>query len=918
MNVLELERSDVPKAIKRGKLALCVVGGGYVGLPFAALYADSGARVFVCNRDQKKADATNAGKTYIYEKGLDKLVRGAVAKGNLIATTDTAGAVAKSDIIFITVGTPLKDNGFLDDSQVKDVARTIGQSMKRGSLVVLRSTVDPGTTENTLLRILEESSGMKLGEFGLADAPERLQEGRALEGLKKEATVVGGYKFHKKSAEITAGVFDILNVPISIVADPTTSEFSKFVWNYLLDSAISDAQIIAQMCEKIGVDFMEVRDTANTDPRIRMMVAGPGSGGSCLDANEFVFFNNEKKVSATTIGDYVDSLIRNKDGVKVPEKPTKMLSFDLETEKAFFAPVKVFTKRRHKRLLEIKTSMGRKISVTPDHPMIVYENGFKTKLANDITIGDKIPIISNFAEIRKPEEIDIISHLAGYKINAKVKPKNFRLMDDKHRFDNILKETGIRWDKRREILRHNFLPLEFFLRIEKQAGFNRNDFEVYTGEGRIAKIPAIIRVDENFSRLIGYYLSEGFLTEDKSIRTGFAFNKKERFYINDLCTILRLLGIKHSVNNSGENVKAIKISSKIFGLVIRDLLQCGTNSNNKKIPQFFYRAGKELKENLISGLFRGDGSIVLSNQGPYISIEWATTSRKLFEGALFILHSLGYFPSIGKMHTAKTKSETFRLRVSMKEDVERLSKLFKTNKNKITDFYKTRAKTIKSPGFENMDNFGLVRVKTIKELNGNFGVYSAEVEGTHTIVSSGGLVVHNCFPKDVTAMFALAKKLGIEQNSLKSVELVRVINGWVMAEHVVSLVEDVLKEKGIHIKDAAIGILGIAFKGETDDTRESPALKVVGILKKKCGSIEAYDPFVKNAEGFSITKTWQDAIKNKDCCVILTDHKEFFGISPVELKKNLRNNCLVDARHIIDADTARKLFVYRGVGRGTR
>lgn len=452
-----MERKDIPPAIKNGSLTLCVVGGGYVGLPFAALYADLGAKVFVCNRDQKKVDITNAGNTYIYEIGLDDLVKRAVSKGNLAATTDVAGAVKKSDIIFITVGTPVKGDGFLDDSQIMEAAKSVGASMRKGSIVVLRSTVNPGTTENVLLPVLEKASGMKLGEFGLADAPERLQEGKALEGLKTEATVIGGLKFHKKSAEVIAGVFDALGVPVSIVSYPTTSEFSKFVWNYLLDSAISDAQIIAQLCEKLGIDFMEVRSTANLDPRIRMMVAGPGSGGSC-------------------------------------------------------------------------------------------------------------------------------------------------------------------------------------------------------------------------------------------------------------------------------------------------------------------------------------------------------------------------------------------------------------------------------------------------------------------------------FPKDVTAMFALAKKLDIEQNSLKSIELVRVINGRVMAEHVVSLVDSALSEKGIAMEDADIGILGLAFKGETDDTRESPALKVMEMLEKACKSVTAYDPFVKAVRNsdIKISPTWQEAVKNRDCCVILTDHREFFGIRPEEIKKNLKNNCLVDSRHVVDAEAARKMFVYRGVGRGTR
>lgn len=294
--LLEKSRKDVPNLLKDGKITVCVVGGGYVGLPSGVLLAGMGANVIVCNRTKEKNDSLNAGKAYIKEAHMDKMLENVVRRKKLYATSDVEAAVSKSDVVFITVGTPLNKYGMLDDTQVKDACASVGKGLKKGSLVILRSTVNPGTTENFVLPILEKNSGLKLGEFGLCDIPERLQEGKAIENLKTDSIVIGGYKFHQKSCEMAAGVFDILGVPIEIVSTPTASELSKLVWNYLLDSSVSNAQIIAHVCEKIGVDVMEIRKTANLDPRIRMMIPGPGTGGPCMPKDVTALYNTAKSL----------------------------------------------------------------------------------------------------------------------------------------------------------------------------------------------------------------------------------------------------------------------------------------------------------------------------------------------------------------------------------------------------------------------------------------------------------------------------------------------------------------------------------------------------------------------------------------------------------------------------------------------
>lgn len=281
MNVLELSAQDLRREMEESRLTVAVVGLGHVGMPLAAHVAGRGARVLGVVRRRGHAEKTNRGEAEFYEPGLDGLMR-KVAGRNLTATLDLAKAVREADVVFITVGTPVDPEEGPVMKDVLDVAEAVGKSLRRGTLVVLRSTVPPRTTEETVMPSLESFSSLKCEEdFGLAFCPERLVEGRALEELRTVPEVVGGVG--PKSTEAAANFFEALGSPVVRAASPRVAEMAKIFDNVYRDVNIALANELALVCERLGVDIMQVREVGNTGPRTRLLVPGAGVGGSCLN-----------------------------------------------------------------------------------------------------------------------------------------------------------------------------------------------------------------------------------------------------------------------------------------------------------------------------------------------------------------------------------------------------------------------------------------------------------------------------------------------------------------------------------------------------------------------------------------------------------------------------------------------------------
>jgi UDPglucose 6-dehydrogenase len=259
---------------------ICVVGTGYVGLVTGAVFADLGNDVVCVDNDRAKIDCLRAGQMPIYEPGLEEMVTRNVGDGRLAFGTDLAAAVRQSDVIFIAVGTPSKDSGETDLSQVEAVAAEIGRAMDRYKVVVNKSTVPVGTGE--LVREVIARQQPRPVEFDVVSNPEFLREGSAIEDtLRPDRIVIGAQT--QQVAMTLVELYAPLERPM-IITDLPSAEVIKYASNAFLAAKISFINAIANICEAAGADVSHVMKGMGLDPRIgvQFLQAGLGYGGSCF------------------------------------------------------------------------------------------------------------------------------------------------------------------------------------------------------------------------------------------------------------------------------------------------------------------------------------------------------------------------------------------------------------------------------------------------------------------------------------------------------------------------------------------------------------------------------------------------------------------------------------------------------------
>jgi len=280
---------------------ISIIGTGYVGLVTGVCFAKLGNNVICVDIDKDKINKINNGIPPIFEKNLDKTL--IETKDKIKATTDYKTAIQNTDITFICVGTPSKKDLSLDLTHIKKSAEEIGKQLKEKNkyhVVVVKSTVLPGTTKEIILPILEKFSNKKAGgDFGVAMNPEFLKEGVAIEDFLKPDRIVIGY-YDSKSKETLEEIYKGFTCPI-IKTSLTTAEMIKYASNSFLATKVSFANEIGNMCKKLGIDSYEVADGMGYDKRIgrSFLDSGIGWGGSCfpkdLDAlTKWAEKNNEK------------------------------------------------------------------------------------------------------------------------------------------------------------------------------------------------------------------------------------------------------------------------------------------------------------------------------------------------------------------------------------------------------------------------------------------------------------------------------------------------------------------------------------------------------------------------------------------------------------------------------------------------
>lgn len=268
-----------------GTKRITVIGLGFVGLPLSLSFAMKGYPVTGLDVNEELVEGLNQGVTHCLEmhrgRSAAEILRDALTEGNFKATTSYEEAAADSDTFIITVGLPVKTGtpslGFLEDS-----INSLGKVLKKGDMVLVRSTVVPGTTEEKVLPILERKSGLIAGvDFFLGYSSERIAEGAAFDEFENMPTVVGG--INKESAEKAAAVLRLIsNAEIYIASDIKVVETAKVLENVSRDVNIAMANQFAEFCQALEIDTVETFKIANTHKRVNLLMPGPGVGGYCL------------------------------------------------------------------------------------------------------------------------------------------------------------------------------------------------------------------------------------------------------------------------------------------------------------------------------------------------------------------------------------------------------------------------------------------------------------------------------------------------------------------------------------------------------------------------------------------------------------------------------------------------------------
>src|SRR6188768_240138 len=259
-----------------------IIGLGYVGLPLAVAFAESGHEVVALDADTRKVESLERGESYIEDIPSSALA----PLGERLRPTTRHADLASCDAVIICVPTPLTGSREPDLSYLLNAGKALSQVLQAGQLVVLESTTYPGTTRERLAPILEES-GLTTGtDFHLAFSPERIDPGRTDYTVRTTPKLVGGMT--DSCTERARSLYALICDEVVVLSSPETAELSKLLENIFRSVNIAFVNELAQLCDRLKIDVWEVIDAASTKPFGFMRFdPGPGMGGHCLPIDPF-------------------------------------------------------------------------------------------------------------------------------------------------------------------------------------------------------------------------------------------------------------------------------------------------------------------------------------------------------------------------------------------------------------------------------------------------------------------------------------------------------------------------------------------------------------------------------------------------------------------------------------------------------
>ncbi|HLQ28976.1 MAG TPA: nucleotide sugar dehydrogenase [Ktedonobacteraceae bacterium] len=913
---------------------ICVIGTGYVGLVTGTCLADMGNQVTCVDIVPEKIERLKQGILPIYEPGLEELVERNVLAGRLHFTTSYKEGLDNCDFIFIAVNTPTgTSQGGADMRYVESAARGIAEELDHYAVIINKSTVPVGSGD-VVTRIIRSNLARPDVRFGVVSNPEFLREGSAVLDFQNPDRVVLGSSDLEAARKVA-----ILYLPLRaniMITDLYTAEMIKYASNAFLATKISFINEIAQICERLGADVKEVAVGMGYDKRIgrAFLDAGLGYGGSCFEADETIFTLNSPNVAAERFDTFFakGGTPFQGDVVELVQPPDKrVLAFDLEVGQPILADVNAITRRPYKgTMVKINTSMGRMLRVTADHPVVLYQHQQFTILpAAAVVPGDQLMTLCELPAVEQASSLNLIELLRDTDLEADVyvKPTDNTFREQYEQFAAVIPKDMLKYPH--DIKRHNRMSLRLFRYLSTLRVLNvpAEKLRLYTAKGAATMMNAVIPIDADLLRLCGYYLAEGYISQDTGRagairqRVGLCFHEQEAEYIADVQRILRSWGLKFIERRATSALTTI-VSSRIFAWLLRDILRCGTRSENKALPRLAFNVPPALRRELIRGAFSGDGAVTTVQNGHNLMLEYATVSKGLADGMTLLLQTVGVVPSIRRRWMNKSKQQAYILRVSGYEQIATLQDAFgNKHRVRIEGILAGYQRRIQAHGYERHGAFATITVREVEHSDVETTVYSMETS-TGTLITSSGLISHNCFPKDVRALAHMADEAGLHPQLLLAVMDINHDQRQLVVTKLVSILGS--------LRGCIIGMLGLAFKPNTDDMREAPSVDIIRWITSQGATVQVYDPVAMQTgretlerEGIRMDAVTfcQDAYEvsnNADALVIVTEWNEFKALNMLQVRAAMRRPVLIDGRNVYEAAEMNRLgFIYRGMGRGT-
>ena len=291
----EIDVSDIDEvrnSLDSKSLKVCVIGIGRIGLPTALSFAKAGLQTIGMDINEKLVDSLNQGNFALKdEPGYEDIFNNVIKSGNFSATTNINEAVSKSNLILLSLPTPMNKKNIPDYSALESVCKQLSDMLKPNSLIVVESTIEPGFIENTLINILEKTNRLHIGKnFTIGVCPENANPGEILHDFTNLPRLVGS--INEQTTKIITMIYDfVFSVELIIMPDCKTANAVKLTTNVFRDVNIAFINELSLMFDKLGIDTLKVLDAAKRKYNFQIHYPGAGVGGPCLPINSYQFLN---------------------------------------------------------------------------------------------------------------------------------------------------------------------------------------------------------------------------------------------------------------------------------------------------------------------------------------------------------------------------------------------------------------------------------------------------------------------------------------------------------------------------------------------------------------------------------------------------------------------------------------------------